>query len=75
MFGLIMVFKAVITFKDFYATIPYEKLEPARPNEILKVFLKVLILQVFLPAADASPAPVSFSICECSCQCLRIFRV
>lgn len=75
MFGLIMVFQAVITFKDFYVTVPYEKLEPDRPNKIPKVFLKVLILQVFLPAADASRVPVSFSIREYSCHCLRIFRV
>lgn len=43
-----------------------KKLEPGRPSKIHKVFLKVLMLQVFLPTADALTAPVLFF-------CMQIF--
>lgn len=43
-----------------------KKLGQGRPSKIHKVFLKVLMLQVFLPAADASAAPVLFF-------CMQIF--
>jgi len=60
MFGLSMVHWAMITLKDFYKTTPHGELEPAWPSKILKVFLKALMLQSFLPAPGASTAPVHF---------------